>query len=327
MPIEDRFKAAIIATLAKRAANRCSNPDCRATTSGPAEDPGGSINVGEAAHIFGANPGAARFDPNMTPLERSEISNAIWLCSNCHKMIDDDPSQYPAGLLFAWQREHERYISRILGKAGAEIRQKYEDKFLDEFGKISPLAGRILLEKQKHWEYKLTCEIIRYETSPIFRRWSALKRGLYIKEYKYIPLDSCKSWINTINHELIQISGVLSGLIGDEFHRAWGEPGVPGNEIEIIETCRLYKELCSSLLSIEERTRFSILDKKFTDVQNLYKGISGNIIDELEKLPLLISDLFKNGDPERSEYSINLKFGLPEKWADLVSAEMSKIQF
>lgn len=52
MANEDHFKQAVVTTLAKRAANICSNPDCRTVTSGPTDAPMGSINIGEAAHIF-----------------------------------------------------------------------------------------------------------------------------------------------------------------------------------------------------------------------------------------------------------------------------------
>jgi hypothetical protein len=94
MSSENRFKQAVITTLAKRAANRCSNPDCGAITSGPSMKRSGTVNVGEAAHIFGAHPGSARYDPAMTSVERADLTNAIWLCNNCHKLIDDDPLRY-----------------------------------------------------------------------------------------------------------------------------------------------------------------------------------------------------------------------------------------
>lgn len=111
MASDDRFKQSIINTLAKRAANQCSNPDCEAITSGPSAIALESVNVGEAAHIYGANPGSARYDPDMASADRSWISNAIWLCGNCHKLIDDDPTRYPAGLLFEWQSDHELRIA------------------------------------------------------------------------------------------------------------------------------------------------------------------------------------------------------------------------
>lgn len=191
MATEDRFKQAVVAILAKRAANRCSNPDCGAITSGPADDPSGSINVGEAAHIYGANPGSARFNAGMASSDRSSITNAIWLCSNCHKMIDDDPDRYPAGLLFEWQTEHERTISEQIGKAGAELRRKYEERHLEELGRLSYLSERIIREKGDFWDYRLTAEALRFEMAPVLERWNALGRGLYMRSNYRVPrLDS-----------------------------------------------------------------------------------------------------------------------------------------
>lgn len=183
MAVEDRFKQSVIVTLAKRAANRCSNPNCGAITSGPTEEPNGSVNVGEAAHIYGANPGSARYDPDMTSTDRSAITNAIWLCSNCHKLVDDDPIKYPVGLLFEWQKEHERRMAEQVGKVAAEIRQRYEKRYLEEFGRLSYLSERLITEKNKYWEYLLTAEVLRYETAPIIQRWNALQRGLYVKPF------------------------------------------------------------------------------------------------------------------------------------------------
>jgi hypothetical protein len=170
MATEDRFKQSVVATLAKRAANRCSNPDCSAITSGPADAPDGSVNVGEAAHIYGANFGSARYDPDMASVDRSAITNAIWLCGNCHKLVDDDPAKYPAGLLFEWQKEHERRIAEQVGKVAAEVRQRYEKRHLEEFGRLSYLAERLIVEKGEYWEYLLTAEVLRYEIAPVIRR-------------------------------------------------------------------------------------------------------------------------------------------------------------
>ncbi len=166
----DRFTQAVITTLAKRAANRCSNPDCNAITSGPAQKRAASVNVGEAAHIFGAHPGSARYDSTMTSVDRADITNAIWLCGNCHKLIDRDVARYRTGLLFEWQKEHERMISEQIGKAGAELRSRYQSRHLEALGKLSYLAERIVIEKGDHWEYRLTAEGLRYEMAPMGRR-------------------------------------------------------------------------------------------------------------------------------------------------------------
>ena len=214
---EDRFKQAVSGTLAKRAANRCSNPDCGAITSVPSEDRAGSVNVGEAAHIYGAHIGSARFRETMNSAERSDITNAIWLCGNCHKLVDNDAAKYPAGLLFECQREHERRVSEQVGKAGAELRQRYERRHLQEFGKLSYVAERIITEKGDHWEYKSTGEVLRFEMAPILRRWNALRRVLYMKANNTVPKRETLDWLSARFHESQQISHALSELLNVEF--------------------------------------------------------------------------------------------------------------
>ncbi|MCE8053847.1 hypothetical protein HOP61_21365 [Halomonas daqingensis] len=73
-------------------------------------------SIGVAAHIHAASLGGPRYDPAMTPAERSSISNAIWLCGNCSIFIDRDEARYPATLLREWKRVAEEAATREKGK-------------------------------------------------------------------------------------------------------------------------------------------------------------------------------------------------------------------
>lgn len=323
MAIEDRFKQAVIVTLAKRAANRCSNPDCGAITSGPTDEPDGAVNVGEAAHIYGANPGSARYDPDMISADRSAITNAIWLCGNCHKLVDDAPGKYPAGLLFEWQREHERWISGQVGKVAAEIRQRYEKRHLEEFGKLSYLAERLILEKDAYWEYLLTAEVLRYEMAAVVRRWNALKRGLYVRPLVRIEKADSFAWISDKLQEIRIIVDAFSELTNVEFTRSWGAPGVAGSDVDIVSTCRLYGELCSSTLAWEESVRFSRVDDSFIEVRDLYVGVAGALIDQAEKIPGFLTETLASM-PASGNYELVLTVSLPDGWVDAVNAAMRR---
>ncbi len=323
MASEDRFKQGIITTLAKRAANRCSNPDCDAITSGPAADPSGSVNVGEAAHIYGANPGSARFDPQMTPADRGAITNAIWLCATCHKKVDDDAGRYPAGLLFEWQRAHENKIAQEVGKAAAIIRARYEKRHLEEFGRLSYLAERIVLEKGDYWEYHLAAEVIRFEIAPILRRWRALQEGLYSKPLMRLHGIEGFSWIGSKMGEVVAISSAFGKLVNSEFSRAWGDPGVPGNDQEIVETCRLTREMCQSALQWEEDVRFVNVDDEFADVMQLLVGRAGAIMDEVVKLQAFFSETL-TGSIASGTYTLALQLNLPDGWSEAIERALAK---
>jgi hypothetical protein len=95
----------------------CSNPDCQAPTSGPQITNSKSVNVGVAAHITAAAQGGPRYDSTLTPEERAAITNGIWLCQNCAKLIDNDAIRYSADLLRQWKSTAEQEALNLVGKS------------------------------------------------------------------------------------------------------------------------------------------------------------------------------------------------------------------
>ena len=114
--MRDEFPENVKRTVAARVANRCSRPDCRAVTSGPQVDPTKALNLGVAAHITAASPGGPRYDATLSLEQRSDPDNAIWLCQNCAKLVDNDPSQFPADRLREWKSNAEDEALASLGK-------------------------------------------------------------------------------------------------------------------------------------------------------------------------------------------------------------------
>ncbi|MDN3224810.1 hypothetical protein [Pseudomonas nunensis] len=325
MSIEDRFKQSVIATLAKRAANRCANPECGAVTSGPAGEPNGSVNVGEAAHIYGAHPSSARYDEKMASSDRGAITNAIWLCGNCHKRVDDDPSKYPPGLLFEWQREHERLISEQVGKTAAEVRHRYERRHLEEFGRLSYLAERLIIEKDAYWEYLLTAEVLRFEMAPTVQRWDALKRGLYTRPIKRIDRADTFSWLSDKSQEILLIVAAFSNLTNFELARALGEPGVAGSDVDIVSVCRLYGEACSNTLLWEESVRFTRVDDDFSEVCELFIGVAGEVIEQTAKIPKFLTEMIALR-PTSGTYKLELMIDLPAEWEKRVTGALKRAE-
>ena len=115
----DDFNRKILDVLSKRASFICSNPGCRSLTVCPSEkDPEKVIYIGKGAHITAASPKGPRYDPNLTPAQRSSIENGIFLCSNCADMIDKNMgSDFPVELLKRWKKEHESWVRDNLNKS------------------------------------------------------------------------------------------------------------------------------------------------------------------------------------------------------------------
>jgi hypothetical protein len=103
----DDFSAEVKDVLARRVGMRCSNPNCRQLTSGPQQNPTKVLNVGVASHVTAASRGGPRYDSRLSAANRKSTENAIWLCQNCAKLIDNDLLIYTEELLRHWKRLSE----------------------------------------------------------------------------------------------------------------------------------------------------------------------------------------------------------------------------
>lgn len=112
----DDFTASTKRKLAERVACKCSNPQCKVSTIGPAGDRSKSANIGVAAHICAAAPGGPRYRAKMTSEERKDILNGIWLCQSCSRLIDVDVATYTEALLRDWKNAAEECAKENLGK-------------------------------------------------------------------------------------------------------------------------------------------------------------------------------------------------------------------
>jgi hypothetical protein len=112
----DDFSSGVRQDLCDRVGGLCSRPDCRAPTKGPKYGSTKAMNIGRAAHIYGAAAGGPRFNEKQTAEERRSFQNGIWLCANDATEIDADEHRFSPDLLRSWKLEAEAYAHANLGR-------------------------------------------------------------------------------------------------------------------------------------------------------------------------------------------------------------------
>jgi hypothetical protein len=125
--MRDDFNKEVKRVIAARVNNLCSNPSCRAQTTGPKADSTKAINIGVAAHITAASPGGPRYDPALTPEERRHADNAIWLCQSCGNLVDNDEARFTEGELRRWKQAAESDALSKIGKVASAADQVQPD--------------------------------------------------------------------------------------------------------------------------------------------------------------------------------------------------------
>lgn len=326
-----KFPRSLVLTLAQRACYHCSNPDCRRLTSGPHSRKDKSLISGEAAHIFGANSGSARFDGSMSARARSEITNAIWLCVECHTVIDRDPDRYEASLLFRWKDEHDRYIASERSSLGDRLR--YEDKLqqIEEFSSYPAPIRRILLDRPPAWEWRLTAELLRFLCRSELRKLTDLRGGLYTRPLQQVTLHEFTAWISlqlaTMSQLLAPIEKILPKLLA-----SWGEKNQPGDAGEILHYCLLIRDLLRNVGLHEEKVTFIYIPRECERVVELIKGIVASQAEKILQIPDHIEDAIAFLGTEHSGtvenptlLSHEIVFEVPEDWEMEFTAELESL--
>ena len=70
--------------------------------------------IGEVAHIVGEKPGSARSESGLSEEERNAPENLLLLCRKHHKIIDDQPKEYPVERLHKIRVDHLGWVSARL---------------------------------------------------------------------------------------------------------------------------------------------------------------------------------------------------------------------
>src|SRR5262245_48176748 len=156
---DNDFPVAVRELLAKRVAQRCSNPACGHPTSGPQEDPAKAVNLGVAAHITAASPGGARYDRSLTSDQRRSADNGIWLCQTCAKLIDNDEVRYPVAKVRDWKALAEASAAKNLERRSRPRSER--------FTRLERLMPELLAEMRQD-----------LAANPFMREFVVYKKGL-----------------------------------------------------------------------------------------------------------------------------------------------------
>jgi hypothetical protein len=327
------FSKKTIDTLAKRAAFLCSNPDCRVSTVGPNSESAEATIIGEAAHIFAARADQPRYEAHMTDQARSEISNAIWLCRNCHKQADRDPLKFPADLLFVWRESHEEYVASNLGTQTEKARFEIARHALAPFDGYPPLIRRIAYDKPPGWEWSLSAALMQHLNAPLFRKLVDLRDGVSALQITFLDDDKVLGWVSERTQEMAEIIEPLTKIL-ERFNSSWGEPGQPGDIDEIHHTALLLRDSLAQIVSHEERLQSVRVSEKFDEVVVLLKDALGSQAEKFKRLPDRLDEIvamainMKDNGPSSEPVWVHevIEFNLPDGWADDVSGALRRLK-
>lgn len=93
--------------------------------------------VGVAAHITAAADDGPRYDPLLSPQERANERNGIWMCQLHGKSIDDTPTFATVKELQRWKKQHEKWVSSRVNAGNHVLKRGITNIRLSSIGPFS----------------------------------------------------------------------------------------------------------------------------------------------------------------------------------------------
>lgn len=299
---------------------------------GPNSEEDKATILGEAAHIFGANSGSARFDPSMSENSRGAITNGIWLCANCHTMVDKDVQAYSAALLFRWREIHDDFVASELSSISDKIRFEERASESEKFSSYPPIIRRIVMDRPTAWEWSLTAELLRYLSAPHMRKLRDVRRDLYTRPLQRVKLEDFIDWTMQQTSRMQGFFSSLAGII-ENLNEALGKPGEPGDLEEIHHSCLLINDFLKQAVLFEEDLKFIHADEECVPLINLLRGVIASQAEKILEIPesldkvILLLDTEHEGTKEKPLIvTHSLECTLPDNWLEKMNAELERIK-
>src|SRR5262249_23921588 len=86
-------------------------------------------------------------------------------------------------------------------------------------------------------------------------------------------------------------------ILTKEMHKAWGEPGMPGDAIEIQRTVDKLIAMCKELVEWEIDVYSIVPPQAFVKLKSLLQGWTLALLSHVESIPETLSALFAHGAP------------------------------
>lgn len=183
---------------------------------------------GQVAHIVAFKPNGARGRSDIRPEDINNIDNLMLLCPACHKLVDDQPLEYPRELLETFKQRHETRVWHVTG-LGPECRtatlifqapiggQRVQISRTEVFEALLPRhairevetsldLNNLMETGENESVYRTACEMIDSKASEIFREDGPVARAGHLSVFAIAPIP-----------QLIYLGSRLSNKVPTDF--------------------------------------------------------------------------------------------------------------
>jgi len=187
----------------------------------------------------------------------------------------------------------------------------------------SEAIARIAVDKDRLWEYRLACELLKDRMHRLNIKFSEARSGFAVRRTKFLAGRDTINFIQDLLKDLTTIIEASVKILHEQLVPAFGPPGTPGDAGQIKRACDNLYSIFLSLYEWEMDVRFVRPHEVFEGIFSKMHGWSEELLSEFHRLPRELDGLLSKPDLT-GQYSINLVIVAP-KGIDGFTTEFEKM--
>jgi hypothetical protein len=217
-----------------------------------------------------------------------------------------------------------RHSDRTEGISRSELEKFFRSELRKAFENETERALHLVLNQPDFWEYLLTADLLQSKVAQVRRGFADLERGLIYKRAVKINGIEFPNWASARCDDLVSLIGLLKTAATEEIPASWGEPGEPGDPLEIKRAVDKVASACYELLEWETDFRTVIPPDPLLPLRQMMAGWTSQAFEQIESLPAKLLKPFELPDP-KGRYVIEIVFEPPSN-VDEFMAELERLK-
>ena len=194
--------------------------------------------------------------------------------------------------------------------------------FTDE----SPRAQNFAIERPPYWEYLLTLELLQPKLRGVRRKYDDVRAGRTLQRARVLSGKEFFSIIKEKINDLESWLQVMKFCVEREIPASWGEPGEPGDPVEIKHAVDKFIHTADALVQWEADILSVRPPELFRDLQSLLNGTTVSFLESMEEFARLLGEPFQAGEPTPGTVvNLHLDIGFQEGKIDELHYEMERV--
>ncbi len=177
-----------------------------------------------------------------------------------------------------------------------------------QYSRSTPRAKYYAIKQPPYWEFFLMSELLKSTSDRLSFEYLLVKDRIIYQWQNRKTVMEMLDWFSELNDNNIKHIEAVGFILNERTTKSFGEPGKPGDAIEIKRIADTYEQIGKASLEMEKILLSHTLNIELENMRNLYLGCTEHFIKFLTQLSNDLFNIKNRAETNMDEKQIRLSY-------------------